>query len=106
MFATLERHSNFSICLEKSLPDHPTLIISRNDGNSKLTLAENYAKASYELLILFYGTYLLCSQMVPKVITGTVELVLDLLEEVQFLLSLRERQWFVREDASSVLRRN
>ena len=51
MFATLERHSNFSICLEKSIPDHPTLIISRNDGNSKLTLAENSAKASYELHI-------------------------------------------------------
>ena len=84
MFATLERHSNFSICLEKSIPDHPTLIINRDDGNSKLTLAENSAKASYELHIFFYGTYLLCSQMVRKVITRMVELVIGLLEEVNF----------------------
>ena len=74
----------FSIYPEKSIPDHPTLIISRNDGNSKLTLAENSAKASYELLILFYRTYLICSQMVRKVITGTVVLVTGLLEEGKF----------------------
>ena len=71
-------------CLEKSIPDHPTLIISRNDGNSKLTPAENFAKASYGLHIFFYGTYLLCSQMVRKVITRTVKLVISLLEEVIF----------------------